>query len=320
MKDLLLRQLMFVTISFIGVLIVCYSLLVFTAEENSELSQLAFFHYIGNVLTGNLGVSSITSEDVLTSFLNHLPASLELVLFASLFALIIGITFGVIAARNHRTAADLVINNVSIAAYSMPVFWWAIILIVYFALDLHWLPVAGRLSFIYDIEPITGFILIDTYLSTQPYRLEAIADAISHMILPVITLATLPTAIITRMTRQTMLNTLTEDYMKTAHSKGLSDFQIYWVHGLRNALIPLTNMLALQISTLMTGAMVTEYIFAWPGIGKWLLDSLAKADYQALSAGILVTATMVILINSVIELIGYWLNPEIRIKKRIYHG
>jgi dipeptide transport system permease protein len=202
----------------------------------------------------------------------------------------------------------------------MPIFWWSILLIVYFALELKWVPVAGRLSFIYDIEPVTGFMLIDTFISDQPYRLEAMRDAVSHLVLPVLTLATLPAAIISRMTRQTMLNTLNEDYMKTAQAKGLSEFRIYWVHGLRNAMIPLSNMLGLQISTLMTGAVVTEYIFAWPGIGKWLLDALAAADYIALSAGILVTATMVILINGIIELIAYWLNPSTRITKRVYYG
>lgn len=320
MSRYILRQILFIVISFIGILLVSYSLLVVTAAPGSPLNDLSLMDYIQKVFAADLGVSSVTSQDVMTSFLTHLPASVELVVLASLLATIVGIPLGIIAARRHRTATDTLINTISIAAYSMPVFWWAILLIVFFAIDLNWAPVAGRLSFIYDIEPVTGFMLIDTYLSEQPYRLEAFQDAISHLALPTITLATLPAAIISRMTRQTMLNTLNEDYIKTAQVKGLSDFRIFWVHGLRNAIIPLTNMLSLQISTLMTGAMVTEYIFAWPGIGKWLLDAVAKADYQALAAGFLLTASMVILINAAIELVGLWLNPRLRAQQRVYHG
>jgi dipeptide transport system permease protein len=320
MIRLILRQLMFIIISFFGVTIVTYQVinLNISAEPGSMFSSYAA--YLNQVFSVNLGTSLVTSEDVLRSFISHLPASLELVLLASVVSLLVGVISGVIAARRHGQTTDFVINNVSIIAYSMPIFWWSILLIVYFALELKWVPVAGRLSFIYDIEPVTGFMLIDTFISDQPYRLEAMRDAVSHLVLPVLTLATLPAAIISRMTRQTMLNTLNEDYMKTAQAKGLSEFRIYWVHGLRNAMIPLSNMLGLQISTLMTGAVVTEYIFAWPGIGKWLLDALAAADYIALSAGILVTATMVILINGIIELIAYWLNPSTRITKRVYYG
>ncbi len=319
MKKLIARQLFFVLVSFIGISLISYSLII-VGSSYSEASQLSYFSYLVNIFYADLGTSSITSDSVYTSFVSHLPASLELVILATILALSLGIPLGVIAAKYHRSTADFIINNIAILAYSMPIFWWAIILIVYFSLDFNLTPVAGRISFIYDIEAVTGFMLIDTLLSDEVYRIEAFYNALAHLMLPVITLATLPLAIIIRITRQTMLNTIAEDYIKTAQSKGLSEFKIYWVHGLRNALIPLTNMLALQISTLMTGAMITEYIFAWPGIGKWLIDALTQADYISLSGGVLITATMVIIINAVIEIIAIWLDPRVHVKKRIYHA
>ena len=317
MKKFIARQLFFVLISFIGISIITYSLYISDTNASTDISYLA---YMSGIFLGDLGISNITTRPVFESFISHLPASMELVILATILAVFAGIPLGVVAAKHHRSTPDLIINNASILAYSMPIFWWAIILIVYFSLDYKWTPVAGRISFIYDIDPVTGFMLIDTLLSDEVYRIEAFYNAVSHLTLPVLTLATVPLAIIIRMTRQTMLNTLAEDYIKTAQAKGLSDFKIYWVHGLRNAMIPLTNMLALQISTLMTGAMITEYIFAWPGIGKWLIDALAQADYVALSGGILITATMVILINAVIEIIALWIDPRAHVKARIYHA
>jgi len=304
-------------VSFVGISIVCYALVAILDPEATV--QIGFFSYLAGLFTGDLGISSVTGKDVFGSFIGQLPASLELVILATGLAVFMGIPLGVISAKKHRSTTDTIINNVSIAAYSMPIFWWAIILIVYFSLEFELTPVAGRLSFIYDIESVTGFMLIDTLLSEQSYRMEAFYDAIAHLILPVITLATLPMAITIRVTRQTMLNVLNEDYMKTAQAKGLSDFSIYWVHGFRNALIPMTNTLSLQISTLMTGAMVVEYIFAWPGIGKWLIDALAQADYMSLAGGVLITATMVIVINAVIELFALWINPLAHQKTKVYH-
>lgn len=315
MKTFLLRQLFFILTTFFGISLISY--FIFSLGESDSIG---YFTYLVQVLQGDMGQTKLTAEPALQSFIRHLPASLELVLLATFFAILVGIPLGILAARNHRSLTDIMINNLSITAYSMPIFWWAIILIVYLSLEWDLTPVAGRLNFIYDIEPVTGFMLIDTLSSEQPYRIEAFWNAVNHLILPVLTLATLPAAIICRMTRQTMLNTLSQDYIKTAKAKGLSPFRIYWVHGLRNALLPLTNMLSLQISTLMTGAMITEYIFAWPGIGKWLIDSVLQADMVSLAAGLLITATMVILINAVLELIGLWLNPKITHSERIYHG
>ena len=336
MIKLFFRQIFFIITSFIGVTLITFYLQTLTPTlatvtltesinvstdiiENKRQYQ-EYFEYLSATFHGDLGVSTYTRKPVVTEFLTRLPASVELVTIASILALIIGLPLGIIAAINHRKTTDIIINKTSIIAYSMPIFWWGIILIMYFSLNLSLTPVAGRLSFLFDIEPVTGFILIDTFISEQPYRMEAFKDAIQHLLLPVTALATLPTAVIARMARQTMLETLTKDYILTAQAKGLSSFKIYWIHGFRNALIPFTNMLGLQVSTLMTSAMITEYLFAWPGIGKWVIDALAKGDFQSLQGGILIITMMVIFINAFIELIQAWLNPKIRNTTRIYNG
>ncbi len=328
MIKLILRQLFFIVTTFFGMTIITFSLLQLgtqTVAKNIEsivnegiIQQ--YFQYLLNVFKGDLGISSVSRIAVTDEFLSHLPASIEVVVLASFISLIIGLPLGVVAAINHRRLLDKFINNISMISYSMPIFWWGILLIMFFSLSLGITPVAGRLSFLFDIEPITGFILIDTLISNEPNHMDAFNDAILHLILPVTVLATLPTAIITRMTRQAMLETLSNDYILTAQAKGLSRFQIYWVHGLRNALIPVTEMLGLQISTLMTGAMLTEYLFSWPGIGKWIIDALEKNDFESLQGGILITTILVIFINTFIELLQIWLNPKLRKKVKIYNG
>ncbi len=337
MTKLFFRQILFVISTFLGISIITFSLVKFAPKNidtaNLEISSNAntghtieenifkqYFHYLDNILDGDLGTSSQTGLPVMDTFLSHLPASVELVVIASLIAFILGIPLGVIAAIKYHQLTDKIINLTAMVAYSIPVFWWGLLLIMFFSLNLGVTPVAGRLSFLYDIEPVTGFILIDTLISTEANHMAAFSDAIMHMLLPILVLATLPTAIIIRITRQTMVLALSKDYILTAQAKGLSTFRIYWVHGFRNAIIPLIDMLGLQISTLMTTAMLTEYLFFWPGIGKWLLDALEKGDYQSLQGGILITTIMVILINAIIELLQAWLNPKIRKSKRIYSG
>lgn len=336
MIKLIFRQIFFIITSFIGVTLITFYLQSLTPKsttgsvtnnpldvsssiENKKQYQ-EYFEYLTSTFKGDLGISTYSSKPVTTEFLAHLPASVELVTLASIIALLIGLPLGIIAAINHRKTIDIIINQTSLIAYSMPIFWWGIILLMYFSLNLSITPVAGRLSFLFDIEPVTGFILIDTFISEQPYRMQAFRDAILHLLLPVTALATLPTAIIARLARQTMLEVLSKDYILTAQAKGLSSFRIYWVHGFRNALIPFTNMLGLQVSTLMTSAMMTEYLFAWPGIGKWMIDALTKGDFQSLQGGILITTMMVIFINAFIEIMQVWINPKVRNITRIYNG
>ncbi|WP_153677245.1 ABC transporter permease subunit, partial [Pseudomonas aeruginosa] len=201
------------------------------------------------------------------------------------------------------------VMTVSLAGYSMPIFWWGLILIMLFSVSLGWTPVSGRLDLLYDIEPKTGFMLIDTLLSDEQ---GSFLDAVRHLILPAIVLGTIPLAVIARMTRSAMLEVLREDYVRTARAKGLSPARVVFVHALRNALIPVLTVFGLQVGTLLAGAVLTETIFSWPGIGKWLIDAISRRDYPVVQNGILLVATLVILVNFVVDILYGLANPRIR--------
>jgi dipeptide transport system permease protein len=192
----------------------------------------------------------------------------------------------------------------------MPIFWWGLLLIMLFSVTLGWTPVSGRIDLIaYYIEPRTGFITIDALLSDQP---GAFLDALHHLVLPAIVLGTIPLALIARMTRSSMLEVLSEDYVRTARAKGLSPLRVVGLHALRNALLPVVTVVGLSISALLSGAVLTETIFSWPGIGKWLIESISRRDYPALQGGVMLISMVVIAVNLVVDLLYGAINPRIR--------
>jgi dipeptide transport system permease protein len=197
----------------------------------------------------------------------------------------------------------------ALAGYSMPIFWWGLVLILFFSVQLGWTPVSGRIDIEYDIAPRTGSLLIDSLLSGEP---GAFRSAVMHLILPTIALGTVPLAVIARMTRSSMLEVLKEDYIRTARAKGLGMTRVVVVHALRNALIPVVTVIGLQVGSLLAGAVLTETIFSWPGIGKWLIDSIARRDYPVVQAGILITASVIIAVNLVVDLLYGVVNPRVR--------
>ncbi|MCY1504010.1 Dipeptide transport system permease protein DppB [compost metagenome] len=268
-----------------------------------------YLDYVGNLAQGDLGESLTTRESVWNEFLTLFPATLELSLAAMLFAGTFGLLAGVIAALRRGSLFDHGVMTISLAGYSMPIFWWGLILIMLFSVKLGWTPVSGRLDLLYDIEPRTGFMLIDTLLSDEE---GAFVDAVRHLILPAIVLGTIPLAVIARMTRSAMLEVLREDYVRTARAKGLSPARVVFVHGLRNALIPVLTVFGLQVGTLLAGAVLTETIFSWPGIGKWLIDAIARRDYPVVQNGILLVATLVIIVNFIVDVLYGLANPRIR--------
>lgn len=268
-----------------------------------------YLDYVGNLAQGNLGESLTIREGVWHEFLTLFPATLELSLAAMLFAGTFGLLAGVIAALKRGSLFDHGVMTVSLAGYSMPIFWWSLILIMLFSVSLGWTPVSGRLDLLYDIEPKTGFMLIDTLLSDEQ---GSFLDAVRHLILPAIVLGTIPLAVIARMTRSAMLEVLREDYVRTARAKGLSPARVVFVHALRNALIPVLTVFGLQVGTLLAGAVLTETIFSWPGIGKWLIDAISRRDYPVVQNGILLVATLVILVNFVVDILYGLANPRIR--------
>ena len=270
-----------------------------------------FLSYATGLLHGDFGTSLSTSNSVLGEFFTLFPATVELSLSAMLFAIVLGLPMGVIAASRRGSWYDQLLMGLSVTGYSMPIFWWGLLLIMLVGERWGLTPVSGRIDLIrFDVQPVTGFMLIDTWFSDDP--VAAFVDAVRHLILPTIVLGTIPLAVIARMTRSSMLEVLSEDYVRTARAKGLSPLRVVGVHALRNSLIPVTTVVGLMTGTLLAGAVLTETIFSWPGVGKWLIEAIGRRDYPVLQGGIMLIASVVILVNVLVDLTYGIINPRIR--------
>ncbi len=268
-----------------------------------------FADYVWHVLHGDLGVSIQTKTPVLTEFLTLFPATLELSVCAMLFAVAFGLPAGIVAAQRRGSWVDHSVMGTALVGFSMPIFWWGLLLILVFSIQLHWTPVSGRIDVDYYFEDPTNFMLIDAWNSEDE---GAFASALRHLVLPTIVLGTIPLAVIARMTRSSMLEVLGEDYIRTARAKGLSGLRVVSVHALRNALIPVVTVIGLQVGTLLGGAILTETIFSWPGVARWIVGAVFNRDYPAVQGGVLLVATLVILVNLTVDLLYGVLNPRIR--------
>jgi dipeptide transport system permease protein len=268
-----------------------------------------FLEFLWHLLQGDLGVSISTKRPVISEFLALFPATLELSVCAIILAVVLGIPAGIFAATKRGTWVDQTIMGTALVGYSMPIFWWGLLLIIFFSGILHWTPVSGRISLMYFFPHVTGFMLIDSLLSGQK---GAFTSAVSHLILPTIVLSTIPLAVIARQTRSAMLEVLGEDYVRTARAKGLSPIRVVSVHALRNALIPVITTIGLQVGVLMAGAILTETIFSWPGVGKWMVDSIFRRDYPAVQGGLLLIALIVMVVNLIVDLLYGLVNPRVR--------
>ena len=271
-----------------------------------------FLDYLWQLGHGDFGTSLSTSNSVLGEFFTLFPATLELAFAGMVLAVALGIPMGVVAAVKRGSVFDQGLMGLSVAGYSMPIFWWGLLLIMLVAERWGLAPVSGRLDFVrFDYDTPTGFMLVDSLLSGED---GAFVDALRHLMLPAIVLGTIPLAVIARMTRSSMLEVLSEDYVRTARAKGLSPFRVVGLHALRNALIPVVTVIGLMTGTLLAGAVLTETIFSWPGVGKWLIDAISRRDYPALEGGIILISALVILVNLVVDLVYGVINP------RILHG
>lgn len=268
-----------------------------------------YFSYLGDLLSGDFGNSLVTKRPVLEEFFTLFPATVELAFVAMIIAVALGIPAGIIAANKRGSFFDQTIMGTALVGYSMPIFWWGLLLIIVFSGWLQWTPVSGRISLLYFFPQVTGFMLIDSLLSGQK---GAFASAVSHLILPSIVLATIPLAVIARQTRSAMLEVLGEDYVRTAKAKGLSTRRVVGIHALRNALIPVITVIGLMVGTLLAGAILTETIFSWPGIGKWMVDSIFRRDYPVVQSGLLLIAAMVMVVNLLVDMTYGLINPRIR--------
>ena len=273
-----------------------------------------FWHFLKNALSGNLGTSIVSNNSVWSEFIERFPATLELSLVALFFATLLGIPIGIYAAMKRNSFFDYFLMTVSLIGYSMPIFWWGLILILVFSVKLGITPVSGRIDLTFDIPLYSGLYLIDT-LQVAVLKLEGFKpfwSALNHLILPATALGTIPLAVIARMTRSSMLEVLGEDYIRTAKAKGMSKKRIIYIHALRNALVPIITTLALLFGSIITGAILTETIFSWPGIGKWIVQSITSRDYPVIQGGVLIISFIIIMTNITVDVIYYFLNPKMR--------
>ena len=268
-----------------------------------------YLRYLNGVFHGDLGESFVTKKPILEEFLTLFPATVELSFCAMIFAVCIGLPVGILAGVKRGSPFDHTVMAVSLTGYSMPIFWLGILFILFFSVHLGWTPVSGRLSALFWVDADTGFMLIDTLRSDEE---GAFKSAVRHLILPSMVLGTIPMAVIARMTRSSMLEVLQADYVRTAKAKGLSPARITMIHALRNAMIPVITVIGLQTGVLLAGAILTETIFAWPGVGKWLIESISRRDYPAVQGGILIIASIIILVNLTVDMIYGIINPRIR--------
>lgn len=336
MLALLGRKLAAMTLTFLGITLVAFTLIrlipgdpveVMVGERklDPELHAAAmqrlgldlplwqqYLHYLGQILRGDFGLSLVSHEPVLAEFLQLFPATLELSLFAMLFAVLLGLPAGIIAALRRGSVLDHAVMGAALTGYSMPIFWWGLMLIMFFSVQLGWTPVSGRIGIEFDIARHTGLLLVDSWLSGEE---GAVRSAVRHLLLPSIVLGTIPLAVIARMTRSAMLEVLREDYIRAARARGLAPWRIVVVHALRNALIPVITVIGLQMGSLLSGAVLTETIFAWPGIGKWLIDAIVRRDYPVVQAGILLSAGIIIIVNVLVDVLYGVVNPRARQSK-----
>jgi cationic peptide transport system permease protein len=306
-----LRRILLLLITLFFLTLVSFSLSYFTprAPLNGAALLDAYQFYFVSLLHWDFGVSSINGQAISEQLREVFPATMELCLLAFALALFIGIPLGIIAGVLRGKWQDTAISTFALLGFSMPVFWLALLLMLFFSLHLGWLPVSGRFDLLYQVKPITGFALIDAWLSDSPYRAEMIGSALRHMILPIAALAVAPTTEVVRLMRISTDDVLNQNYIKAAATRGLSRFTIIRRHVLHNALPPIVPKLGLQFSTMLTLAMITEVVFSWPGLGRWLINAIRQQDYAAISAGVMVVGTLVITINVLADILGAATNP-----------
>ncbi len=282
-------------------------------RERLGLNQPLYVQYgrfVSRLLKGDLGRALRTNEKITTEIAERFPATVELSVMAMIFAVVIGMTAGIISATKQYSFFDYISMFFSLVGVSMPIFWLGLILIIVFSLKLGWLPLSGRLSYHIHLETITNFYILDAILTRNWVALK---DVLWHLILPSFTLSTIPMAIIARITRSSMLEVLRQDYIRTAMAKGLAPQVVYYKHALRNALIPIVTVIGLQFGILLGGAILTETIFAWPGIGLWLLNAVYARDFNAVQGGTMLIATTFVTINMIVDIVYAWINPKIRV-------
>ena len=288
-----------------------------------------YWHYLSGILKGDLGISIKTGEPVASELAERLPMTIELTLVAIFLAVSVGIAAGVLAAVRHKSAVDLATMVVANIGVSMPIFWLGLVLMFLFAFKLQWLPPSGRSTVGVELKSLaaawrlsetspswalslaqflSGFHLLAAVLTGN---LAALWDTIKHLLLPAVALATIPIAIIARMTRSSLLEVLGQDYVRTARAKGLFQRLVLWRHAMKNALLPIVTTIGLEVGYLLGGAFLTETVFSLPGVGRLVVDRILARDYPVVQGAVLVIAAIFVFVNLIVDLTYAWIDPRI---------
>ena len=306
-----LRRLVLLVVTLFMLTLVAFSLSYYTPHAPLQGASLldAWWFWFTGVLQLDFGVSSINGQSINLQLREVFPATLELCLLAFSVALLLGIPLGMIAGVMRNRWQDRAISIFALLGFSMPVFWLALLLTLFFSLNLGWLPVSGRIDLLYQMKSFTGFALIDAFISDSPWRKEMLINVVRHMVLPVTTLAIAPTTEVIRLLRNSTSEVIDANYIKAAATRGLSRFTVIRRHVLHNALPPVIPRLGLQFATMLTLAMITEVVFSWPGLGRWLINAIRQQDYAAISAGVMVVGSLVIIVNVLSDILGAMTTP-----------
>lgn len=275
----------------------------------NEPLYIQFWGFITNLTRGELGRSIISNNPVKLELLEKFPATLELSIFAMVFAVLIGVPFGIFAATKQNTWFDNLSMFIALTGVSMPIFWLGLMLIWLFAVSLGWLPPSSRLSIGIELNELSNFYVLDSMVQGN---WPALLDSIKHLVLPSVALGTIPMAIIARMTRSSMLEVLKQDFIRTAYAKGLKKQVVIYKHALKNAMIPIITVVGLQFGTLLGGAILTETIFSWPGLGRYLIEAVYSRDFPVVQGGILFFSITFVLVNLIVDLSYGMIDPRIQ--------
>ena len=269
---------------------------------------IQYFMWLGDVLQGDLGRSILSHEQVTTEIASRFPNTIELAIAAMIFAILVGVVAGVISATKQYSVADYSVMGLALFGISMPVFWLGIMLMMIFGVFLGWLPIGGRIDLLIPFQSITGFMVIDSIITLNG---TALLSVIEHLILPAIALGTIPMAIIARTTRSSMLEVLRQDFIRTERAKGLSERKVIYKHAIRNAMVPVVTVIGLNFGLLLSGAILTETVFSWPGVGRLVVDAVYARDYPLVIGCILVFALVFVIVNLITDILYTYIDPRI---------
>ena len=267
--------------------------------------------WLGNVFRGDLGRSIASNEYVTKEILDRFPNTFELALLAMILAIGIGTVAGIISASKQYSALDYTFMGIALFGVSMPVFWLGIMLMMIFGVYLRWLPIGGRMDIAISFHRITGFYILDSIITGN---LAGLVSTLRYLILPSVALATIPMATVARVTRSSMLEVLRQDFIRTERAKGLSERVVIYKHAVRNAMIPVVTVIGLNFGLLLAGAILTETVFSWPGIGRYVVSAVRMRDYPAVQGCVMFFAFVFVVVNLITDVIYVYIDPRIHYK------